>query len=183
MGFGNHGEGYKYVSVANGKLNTKVGAEKKEFDYFEGTLLSIGTIEDTYEEKPIQKVELIMSNGDNEKIKLKFTLEAWFSVGFFSRIGKIDLTKQFRIGAFPSEKNEKISFCYMRQGDKKIEAEKSAPRPVKKQMGKKTVDDWTEFDKFADSCIAKLSKKLNGTVAAQTGDDSIPAPTDDDLPF
>ena len=67
MGFGNHGEGYKYVSVANGKLNTKVGAEKKEFDYFEGTLLSIGTIEDTYEEKPIQKVELIMSNGDNEK--------------------------------------------------------------------------------------------------------------------
>jgi predicted DNA-binding antitoxin AbrB/MazE fold protein len=183
MGFGTYGGGYKFANVANGKMHMKVGDEKKEFDYFDGQLVGIQIIEDTYEEKPLQKVELTLANGEKEKVKLKFTLEAWYSVGFFARIAKIDLTKQFRLGVFQSEKNEKVSFCYMKQGEKKIEADKTIPRPVKKTLGKKVVDDWTDFDTFVDKMIEKLTKQLNPAGVLTVQDDTVPPPTDSDLPF
>ena len=176
MALGTHGDGYMFVSVANGKMNYKEGGEKKHADFFDGRLTGISLIQDEFEGNVTQKIELTMEDG-TQKAKIKFTLEAWYSVGFFARIPKINLAEPFRLGVFGSEENEKVSFCFMKQGGAKVEGKKDIPKPENIQAGKKTVVDWTKFDEYAESVIAHVQAKL-----AHPQEPDVPAKPDD-LPF
>lgn len=60
----------------------------------------------------------------------------------------------------PSEKNEKMSFCWMKQAGKKIEKDTSFPQVKKVTVGRKQHDDWTEFEKAADEEIARILKAI-----------------------
>lgn len=180
MGLGRHGTNSRYISVANGKLNTVVNGNKESFDWYEGTLVGIRLIEDEWEGQPVAKVELLMADESGEKVKIKFTQETWFSVGFFSRIQAVDLARPFRLGAMPSEQNEKITFCFMRQGDK-IPSDKSTPRPEKVKVGKKTVMDWQGFNAFVEQVIGEIGAKAGPTDSYPTDEDY--NPPDDDLGF
>jgi hypothetical protein len=159
-GFGNRGDGYKFANIANGKINSTINGEKKQFDFYEGRLLSICTIDDDFEGNITPKVELTMEDDKGERSKIKFTLEGWYAVGFFARIMAVDLHKPFTLGVMGSEENAKISFCWLKQSGKKIEGAKDVPKPQQVTIGTKKMSDFTEFLKFADECLNMLQRNL-----------------------
>lgn len=191
----NVGNGHIYKTIKDG--DTK---EKVDISAYEGTLIGIKEVEDTFEGQKIQKIELKIQDNTSPQIALvKFTMEAWYSVGFFSRIQKIDISKPFTIGALPSDKNEKISFCYLKQagvknaeGKEKVEADKDFPRPKKVTLGSKEVLDWeVPLEKMRTIIVELLSKLPKEIVspppaATATTDSTVVAGSGseaDDLPF
>ena len=158
MGFGQHNDGARFINVSNGKMHYKDGDEKRTADWYEGMLQRVEFIEDEYQGSITQKVVLTMQDDKSETVKLKFTLEGWYSYGFFARIASVDLTQPFRLGVFGSEDNTKVSFCYIRQGDKKIESDKTYPKPVKAKVGTKEVVDWSAFLERVKLTMAQLDK-------------------------
>lgn len=182
MGLGNHGTGTTFVNVANGKLHFKENDEKKTADFLEGVITSIGEIEDELDGQKTIKVVVDMADADRT-YRLKFTRDAWFSVGFFARIGNIDITKPVKVGVMQSEKNEKVSFCWMKQQGQKIEPSKETPRPVKTTVGKgksaKEVIDFSDFNDF----VEKTMKKINEALTKKSSSGVPKGPNDDDLPF
>lgn len=155
MGIGTHGGSVTFINVANGEMTYPardqegkvIKDEHKTCGYYEGYLTRVELVDDEFQGRVNKKVQLYMADPEaqnewEKRVLIKFTLEGWYAHGFFSRIGKIDLTKPFRLGVFGSEQNEKISFCYMRQGEVKIESDKSFPRHDKE--GQKYLDAVTE---------------------------------------
>lgn len=166
-------QNFLYLNVGNGHIyktiKDETGTKKKvPISAYEGTLIGIKETEDEYEGQKVQKIELKIQDTDSPQIAIvKFTMEAWFSVGFFARIQKIDLAKKFTIGAFPSDKNEKISFCYLKQaGIVKVEADKDFPRPKTVELGSKKVLDWIAPLEKMRAIMAELLAKLPKEVVA-----------------
>lgn len=198
-------QNFLYLNVGNGHIykTIKDGDAKKKVDIsaYEGMLIGIKEVEDTFEGQKVQKIELkIQDNASPQIAIVKFTMEAWYSVGFFSRIQKIDVSKPFTIGALPSDQNEKVSFCYLKQsgvknaaGVEKVEADKDFPRPKKVTLGSKDVLDWTlpleKMRAIMVELLAKLPKEVAATdpvAAAETASTVVagnPADEEDSLPF
>lgn len=136
-----------YLTVSCGKMTNK----KREISTFGvvGWITKISEKEDEYEGQVISKI-LIDMTDKKENFCVQFTTESWYSIGFFSRLKSIDLSKQITLGVSGSEKNEKISFCWMKQpGNKNVNEkgsiikDESFPAPEKKTIGKKEIYDWT----------------------------------------
>lgn len=159
------GGNYLYLNVSGGKLvNKKKGMAL--FGY-EGTLTAIRRKEDEYEGQPVQKIELEMrDNKSDEVARISFTEESWYSQGFFARITGIDLSRPFVVGASGSDKNEKVSFCWLKQGQDTIKSEKgSFPGPEKNSRGKMTYDKMLDA---IDPILANLQEKLGSATVAET---------------
>lgn len=185
-------QNYRYLNVSRGHLKNK----EKSISAYEGFLTEIKEEEDEYEGKKIKKIVLkIQDNTSTEIAIIKMTKEGWYTLGFFARIQKIDVSKPFTVGVLPSDQNEKISFCYLKQaGIDKVEADKDFPRPKKVLISEKEVMDWTEpFKKMAEVMAevnAKIPKQTTSVVApdpAVTPSTEPPITTagdpNDDLPF
>ncbi len=181
-----------YLNVTKGKMvnngrGISVGG-------YEGTLIGIREKSGEFEGQPTLKIEVKMKDSNSDEIAIvQFTKEAWFALGFFSRIRKINLQKPFTIGVLASKENDKMSFCYLKQeGIVKVEADKSFPKYETVLVNKKNVLDWTKpFDE-----MDKIVKHITDTLAihnpAPATNESDPVITanpgnkaeyDDDLPF
>jgi hypothetical protein len=171
-----------FLNVSCGYLVNK----KKEIKAraYEGFLLSIAREEDEYEGKPINKIRLELIDDKKERASISFTEESWFSIGFFSRLQNTDMSKPITVGVSGSEKNEKISFAWMKQGPKKIDKDPDFPVPVKVQVGNKEILDWTGTFKRFNEIIIKvnedIAKAVRGTEPSEPQTGGKP---DDGLPF
>lgn len=181
---------YLYLNVSCGAL---VNKQKGMFiSAYEGYIVGIREIMDKYENRDVPKVELKIKDNNSDEIAIvKFTKESWYALGFFSRIGKIDIAKPVTIGTMPSKENEKMTFCYLKQaGIEKIEGDKAFPRPGKVKISGKDMLDWAAPFAAMDAEIAKLKTKLPQAAAAPAPAASTEAPItaatagdDNDLPF
>lgn len=179
---GTNQEALTFLNVSCGKFINK----KKELSYdgYLGKLVKIAREEDEYEGKPVPKVKIRLEDTvTGEVAQISFSFESWFSVGFFQRIEKIDLSKPFHVGVYGSKTNEKISFCWMKQGAK-IEKDETLPEPKKVVVGRQTVTDWTEFAEKAEKVVLDLTAKLAAMVPAEAPvSATAPAKEESDLPF
>ena len=100
-----------YLSVSCGKLINK----NKSISTFgvEGIIQDIYEKSDEYEGKEIKKVCVKLTDG-KESFIVQFSAESFYSSGFFERIKNADLSKSIIIGVSGSEKNEKVSFCWLK---------------------------------------------------------------------
>ena len=181
-----------YLSVTCGVMRNK----KREIETggYHGTFLGIREKIGEYEGKPTVRIEVKMKDDKSDEIcVVQFTKEGWYSLGFFARIKKIDLTKPFTIGVLKSDQNEKMSFCYLRQKEGvKIEADKSFPKYDIVKLSGKDVQDWTKPFAAMEETIKYLNENnpnaatVTTPLAADTGkedDEKVPDPTKDDLSF
>ncbi len=165
-----------YLNVSCGKLVNK----QKDISVYgvSGHIQSITEKEDEYEGKPIAKT-VVKLTDKGETFIITFSTESWYAIGFYSRLEKIDFAKETTLGVSQSDQNEKVSFCWMKQGTTKIESDKEFPKPEKKKMGKKEIIDWTTpLEKFAE-LIAMANEKINSTLPEPSENNE---PTDD-LPY
>lgn len=193
------GQGALYLSVSRGKLRNK--RENVELDGWEGVITAIDKAEDDYEGQVRLRYQLTMQDNDGKVAKIQFTDETWFYAGLFSRLPSVDVTQPVLIGVIPSEQNDKISFCWMRQGNKKITPVEGFPKPHKAVVGRKEVYDYTETNAFVDRVLISLAGEgvvLTGLIAVlsyqtlnsmdgageiQLDNGSGPAGTKEELPF
>ena len=88
-----------------------------------------------------------------------------------------------------SDKNEKITFCWMKQDGKKIEKDPEFPLPTKIEVGKnKVVYNWTETNKVIDLIMEKINsldyvKTDAPAVPDQHHEEIEKGLPEDDLPF
>jgi len=141
MGFPN--ENAVYANVRKGRLVVKRDGKTTAYPYFHGTLKEIKIVTDDYEGAEYEKVLLTMVDGDDEVI-IAFRLEGWYSQGFFSRFHGIKLNQSFSLGVMPSKQNEKMSFCWVKQGVA-IKKDDNFPGPDKVMVNNKPMADWTKF--------------------------------------
>lgn len=178
---------YIWLNVANGFFVNKK-ENIKEFAW-EGRLLEIKRVQDDYEERPIEKIQVKMIDEATDEIAcIKFTDETWYAFGFFTRIMGVDLKRPFTIGIMGSDENEKLSFCWMKQGERKILPDKNFPQPKKTKKGA----DWSGVTPKVNEVIAHLQKELEQHAPFDDSEvpekkqavDSEPStPVEDDLPF
>lgn len=172
-----------YLNVSCGKLVNK----KKEISSmaYEGLLLGIERKDDEYEGKIVGKITCKLKDTKSDEICfITWTEESYYSVGFFARITKANLSQPILIGVSGSKENEKISFCWMKQGQETIKVEKGEfPGPKKVKVGKKEMVDWTKplelFEKIMNQVNESLGK-VDHTAFASTPETDLPK---DDLPF
>lgn len=166
MSAGKHGEGKKFFHISGGKLKSSTGKKDEagkniyeDFDYYEGTLVGLEKYEDKYEDKPQNKLRITMRDDKTGEIAdISVTDETFFIPAFFSRLINIEIDQPFLLGVMPSEQNEKMSFCYMKQFGKKIEKDKDFPGPDKVDLGKgKTGYNWTKVSEKTDHIIAEVN--------------------------
>ena len=193
-----------YLTISKGWLVNK--KKKIETRGYEGTLIGIEEKPDEYEGKPVMKVRLKMKDTKTAEIAaIEFTQESWFSLGFFARIEKVDITKPFTLGVSPSEKNEKMSFCWIGQkglknaktGKETAEGDPNFPKPEEKVIGRTKVQDWSKPLERMLPIIEALQAKLgtgplfpeeksaehsSGPPSPFGNETLVPTP-DDDLPF
>lgn len=199
MGLHQDGEGGNklFLNVSKGKLINK---QKDISAYaYTGRITQIERVEDTFEGQPVSKIRLHMLDGEENAI-ITFTEESWYAVTFFARICNVPtFDKPVTIGVSASEQNDKVSFCWMKQGDLKIEKNPNFPKPEKKKTsnrpGAKEIIDWEPVLEKIDSAMKWINEKV------WTGPDAEPEqqpvtsvtkeaavnkqepPVDDDLPF
>lgn len=188
-------QNFSYYNVSCGHLKTGSGETARSISAYSGILLEIKEEEDKFENKPVKKIALRIQDDSSPTIAIvKMTKESWYALGFFARIQKIDVTKPFVLGVLPSDQNEKMSFCYLKQdGIDKIEADKNFPRPKKVKISDKDVMDWSDpFKRMAEvmaevnAKIPKASTAVNQPDPASTPSTEPPIVTgvqNDDLPF
>lgn len=145
-----------HLNVSCGKLVNK----KKEISVmaYEGLLLGIERKDDEYEGKIIGKITCKFKDSKSDEIAyITWSEESWYSLGFFPRITKIDLSKPFIIGVSASEMNEKMSFCWIKQGGAVKADQSEFPKPQKVTVGKKEIVDWT----IPLEAMEKITKRIN----------------------
>lgn len=141
---------------------------------------------DEDEGKVVPKIKLKLSDG-KETAVVSFTTESYYSLGFFQRIRKVDLSKPIMLGISNSDKNEKVSFCWIKQSGAVIKKEEDFPMPEKKKEGKKEFTSWAnpvpEFEKI----VKELQEKLKSVQPVeQSSSDKSEEQVEDvktDLPF
>ena len=184
-----------YLKVTCGRMiHKKEGVITHDFGGYEGTFLGIREKEGEFEGQKTLGIELKMKDTQSEEIAIiQFTKMALFSKGFFSCISKVDLDKPFSILVWGSDKNEKISFCglkqegYVYEGKRKtIEPDKSFPSYIEIPLNGKMERDWSAPLAAMDEII----KNINESRAVKIADDTaVDAPAEaainekDDLPF
>jgi len=159
-----------FLNVSCGFLVNK----KKEISAraYEGIFKSISREVDNYEGKELGKIKVHMIDAKtHEEAVISFTAESWYAIGFFQRIDKIDLSKPFTIGVSQSDKNEKISFCWMKQGGNKIEKDELFPVPEKVNVGKTVVLNWEPVNEAADKIMERLNKLFSEVRPAPAEDE------------
>jgi hypothetical protein len=165
-----------FLNVSCGQLvNKKLDVSGYSYT---GHLVSISHIIDNYEGKDLPKIAVKMVDDKGKFAQIKFTAESYFSLGFFQRIFKCDFNKEITIGCSQSEQNEKITFCWIKQGEQIIKKDEDFPKPKKMTVGKQTVTDWTEFSAKALEIIEAVKEKLSSRIKDGTIIES-----DADLPF
>ena len=127
-----------FFNVAHGAISNK----KQSYYSYTARLVALSLVEDKYEDQIIWKWKLVFDD-DGQKINIGFNAETWYAMGFWARATKIDFTKPFELGVSQSEKNEKISFCWIKQEDAIVKKDDDFPRPVDVKVGGKTVKDYT----------------------------------------
>lgn len=160
------GAAYLFLNVSGGRLINK----QKQISFFgyEGTLIGLKQIMDEFDGKQISKIKLLMKDAKTDEIaQISFTEESWFSQGFFSRIGAIDLSKPFVLGVSGSDVNEKVSFCWMKQFNNKIEHDKDFPRPITNARGKQNYDEMIEATTKLMETLTKKVEELNPPTAGE----------------
>jgi len=180
------GGGADFFRVSCGFFVGKIdGEEVKQYAYT-GHLKGIRRFEDEYKGEKSNKIEIILTD-EEETIKIQFTEEAWYTVGFLQRIGQVDLAKKITLGVMASKQNEKMSFCWMKQGDTKINKDERTPRPKKIKAGTKMVDDWTDVVNLMTEETDRINTWLTGEAKGSGMPLDVPPPAnegaDDDLPF
>lgn len=130
-----------YLTVSCGKLVNK----KKEISVYgvSGHIQEIIEYEDTYEGTPLMKIQVKLTDK-GETFLIQFTEKSWYAISFFQRLHNLDFSKQTTIGVSASEKNEKMSFCWLKQGSIKIEKDADFPMPEKKKYEGNDIVIWTK---------------------------------------
>ena len=186
-----------FLFVSKGKFVNK--QKEISLDGYEGFLIKLTRSTADYQGTAYEEYRLHVRDSapdSREEATICFRLESWFSASFFSRLPNVDLSKPVLVGVYnDKEVNEKISFCYMRQGGQKIERDKSFPMPNKVIVNKKTVYDYTDVEAVYDAQAVRINEagaKL-GDLPQATGPapkaseeppaNDVPPPKDDDLPF
>lgn len=189
-------EEFQYFRVSKGKLKYKENGKEMTASRYSGIMVGIREKHGEYEGKPTVQIEVKMKDPETGAFAIiQMTKEAWFSLGFFARIQKVDITKPFTIGVLASKENEKMSFCFLRQEgyvnpdpNKKgiIDADKNFPKYTTVKVSGKDVQDWTQpfakFDEILKELDAKLAKQSPVAQPAAESPALVPTP-DDDLPF
>jgi len=151
-----------YLNASCGFLVNK----KKEIKArsYTGLLIDLKIEDDEYEGKPIIKGIIFLKDvdkeGEDEIAHISFTLESWCGYGFFSRAEKIDLAKKITFGVSSADQNEKITFCWIKQGTSTVKKDESYPVCEKVIVGKNTVVDWTKFVDAAKKTMDVIKTKL-----------------------
>lgn len=175
-----------YLKVTKGRLIHKKGETiTHDFGGYEGLILGIREKEGEFEGKKTVVVEIKMKDiASDEIVIVQATKKAWWCLGFFARIEKADLTKPLTIGVLPSDQNEKMSFCYLKQSGETIKSDKDFPKYTTMKISGEDVQDWAApFARF-DSIIKSINEKLATNTSVKT-EELVPNTSDapDDLPF
>lgn len=195
MGMHSQGDGGKklYLNVSCGKLVNK--KQNISAYAYTGKLEKVEIFEDEFEGKPMDKVRVFLKDEKtDETCLLTFSAESFYALGFFDRINNVkDFDKAITIGVSGSDKNEKISFCWLKQGEEKIGRTLDYIQPKKIETGRdKYVTVWTEcIEQFRIQVEQINAKTWTGDTTTDetgTGGGSGSAPNtttaaDDDLPF
>lgn len=188
MGLITAGSNVTYVDAKNGALWVW-NKETKTSDKFwaiEGRIVKIYLYEDKFKEEKTMKVIVQLVDEDNKLFSLKWTLESWYTQGFFSRIMNISLSKPVVIGASGTDKNEKVTFCWMKQNDAKVEPTEGFPKPLKVEKRGKAITNYDDMLDEVDKLLVKLQEALQmETPQAENKKKSalITEPEEDEIPF
>ncbi|HQW95598.1 MAG TPA: hypothetical protein PLU58_07340 [Saprospiraceae bacterium] len=158
MGFESTGANILFLNVSCGKLVNK----KKEISEqaYTGVLIDITQENDEFEGKEIPKIKLKMiDNKSDDVVSISFSEESWFGTTFFQRIDQVDVSKPFTLGVLGSDKNEKVSFCYIRQGDL-IKKDETYPIQKKVTVGRNEIMDFSECLEMNLKIIELVKKKI-----------------------
>lgn len=180
-----------YLKVTCGRLiHKKGGVITHNFGGYEGTIIGIRERENEFEGKKLLNIEVKMKDTTSDEIVIiQFNKKAWFALGFFARIKKIDFTKPFTIGVLPSEQNEKMSFCYLKQLNLNIKKDDYFPKYATIKVSGEDVQDWTYPFEEMNETIKYISEKISPfektstELAELTEAKSVPSSNEDDLPF
>jgi len=149
-----------YLRVSNGKfVGTFNGVDISEKICF-GKIEKIWEKEDLFKDAKIIKIYILVVGRDGERVSISFNKKSWFSIGFFQRIGFSDLSQELAIGITQSEQNEKISFCWIRQGEETIKKNEDFPLPEKVDMGGEIVKNWSKTLPAIDMIVEEIKEKL-----------------------
>lgn len=182
----------QFLNVSRGKLINK--KDEKYIDGYIGKLTEVKFVTDTFEGQPQPKWKVIMKNmasTEGGEAQIAFKADAYYALGWFRRILSVNVARPFLMGVYrPKDGNEKISLCYMRQDEQKIEANKDVVRdPVKVTVGTKEILDWTDALSDCNKIAIELGKRINvAHMAEPMGGGEVPlgeAPKDEkeELPF
>lgn len=153
--------GGNWLNVSQGKLVNKERGES--LDGWQGTVTSIKKRSGEYNGEPKVDVILGMSDG-KENVLISFNAESPFARGFFNRIEKCDLSKPIDLGVIgwddDGKRDKAVSFCYIRQGGIKIEADESFPKSKEVKIGNVRGKDWSEVNAATDKVMEKMQAQL-----------------------
>ena len=127
---------------------------------------------------------------------------AWSAMTIDAAIKKYDLDgrdagfmSRLTLGVMESEQNEKMSFCYIKQGETKITPQPDFPKPEKVTIGgrgnAKTVTNWAKcqeryavlVNEVQGILSAASPEKIEGTANKYSTQGTAQQEPDDDLPF
>jgi hypothetical protein len=169
-----------FLRAKNGAISHWNREEKKEEIAYgvEGKLVSIFRKEDEFEGRKIAKLVVkLVDPADAQVYQLEWTEESWFTQGFFARILKVNLNEPLTIGANGSDKNEKVTFCWMKQNGKTIEKDVDFPRPITVEKRGKVSYDYDDMLEKVDVIVIDLQKKFE-----PVGENAAVAKNDEDNP-
>ncbi len=177
MGFLERGN-FSFYNVSRGKLRRKVEGVEEEHHGYTGYLTSLRRVSDEFEGKTIDKIEARMRDSDSDaQISIKFSERAWFAFGFFQRVVQVNFEKPFTIGVMGSKDNEKLSFCYIRQGGDIIKKTSVIPEPEKIEVNGEKTTEWTPCVEKYKEIVEEISNKLQGITVPD-----VPPPSAADVP-
>jgi hypothetical protein len=176
------GDNVTFYRVKKGKvvksIKTEQGWEEVPYDWFEGRLTGIRRFDDEFEGQVNKQIELRFSDSETgENARIKFSADAWFYGGFFARIQNINLNDPFRLGVMPSEQNEKMSFCYLKQYDAPV-GKAIELKPNKVTINGKPQSDWSVVEPTVNEIIESINQSLSYTPEGSSSEQ-----TEEEVPF
>jgi len=163
----------KYYNVTSGQLKRKVG--EKEFEYYqgyEGLFVGLKLVEKTFNNKPNKQFQLTVKDPDSDEVAIiQWGAKSWFTPTFFQRFGGLNLTQPFYMGISGGGDESRTSFCWMKQGNKKIEKNPDFPLPVKEKDGDEVQYKYGEVLKAAEKLMEQANKSVSENKAVESHKD------------